>query len=221
MTSSNMEPESRGSTVFLVDDDPSVRKGLLRLVQSAGFRAEAFASAEEFQRRLTPDARGCIVLDIMMPGLSGLELQEVLNRLPYAPPVIFITGHGDIPMGVRAMKNGAVDFLAKPFDDRELLDAIAAAIRKDAGVRERRARIEGIGARISRLTAREREIMEHVVSGRLNKHIAAELGISEKTVKVHRGRVMRKMGAASLAALVRTCDDFAKESHRSQSLRPG
>lgn len=214
MTGIDSESEDCGQTVFLVDDDPSVRKGLMRLVQSAGFRAEAFASAEEFQRRLTPDARGCIVLDIQMPGLSGLELQEILNLLPYAPPIIFITGHGDIPMGVRAMKKGAVDFLAKPFDGRELLDAIAVAMRKDAEVSERRARIGGIGARIRRLTAREREIMERVVSGSLNKHIAAELGISEKTVKVHRGRVMRKMDATSLAELVRAWAEFEKESDR-------
>jgi FixJ family two-component response regulator len=203
-------PDATQGIVFVVDDDPSVRKGLTRLVRSAGFHAEAFASAEEFLRQLTQDARGCLVLDVQMPGLSGLELQDAIARLPHCMPIIFITGHGDIPMSVRAMKRGAVDFLSKPFDDRELLDAIAVAMQRDRHAHDRRALVDGIRARADSLTPRELEVMTLVTAGYPNKYIGAELGISEKTVKVHRGRVMRKMAANSLADLVRDCEKLAR-----------
>jgi FixJ family two-component response regulator len=201
-------------TVFVVDDDPSVRKGLARLIRSAGLCAEAFASAEEFMHRMARGARGCLVLDVQMPGLTGLELQDALARLPHSMPIIFITGHGDIPMGVRAMKKGAVDFLSKPFDDHELLDAIVVAIRRDRQTQERRSLTESIRARINSLTPRELEVMTLVTAGYPNKHIGTELGISEKTVKVHRGRVMRKMAVNSLAELVRDCEKLARGAAR-------
>jgi FixJ family two-component response regulator len=193
--------------VYVVDDDASVRKGLSRLIRSAGFNAEAFASAEEFLKRGPSAGGGCIVLDVQMPGLSGLDLQESMAKLSDSMPVIFITGHGNIPMSVRAMKKGAVDFLAKPFDDKDLLNAIAEALSRDKGARAKRAGTAEIRKHERTLTEREREVMAHVVTGMLNKQIAAKLGISEKTVKVHRGRVMTKMGVRSVAELVRLCAD--------------
>lgn len=199
---SDFEPSA---LVYVVDDDPSVRKGLTRLIRSAGLRVEAFASAEDFLRREPPAGYGCLVLDVQLPGLSGVKLQEALGGAERSIPIIFITGHGDIPMSVRAMKKGAVDFLAKPFDGQALLDAIAVALRKDKEARARRARIGEIQKREEMLTPRERDVMKLVITGMLNKQIGGKLGISEKTVKVHRGRVMHKMAVTSVAELVRLC----------------
>ncbi|MEI6809234.1 MAG: response regulator [bacterium] len=189
--------------VCVVDDDPSVRKGLLRLLRTAGFKVELFASAEEFLERQDPMAGGCIVLDIQMPGLGGFDLQDCLRKLNCCMPVIFITGHGDIPMSVRAMKKGAVDFLSKPFDKNELLRAVVIALNRDKEARELRTKTAKVAGLIGSLTPREREVMKLVVAGMLNKQVAAELDIKEQTVKVHRGRVMGKLGATSVAELTR------------------
>ena len=191
------------ATVYIVDDDPAVLRSLARLTRSAGLPAETFASAREFIARCQPDAPGCLVLDVSMPGISGLELQEWVSRASNPLPIIFITGHGDVPTSVRAMKAGAVDFLTKPVDDQELLTAVSAALRRDQEARAARAELASVRERLARLTPREREVLEHVVSGRLNKQIAADLGTVEQTIKVHRARVMRKMGVESLADLVR------------------
>ena len=196
---------SAPQTVYVVDDDLSVRKGLSRLIRSAGLRVEAFASAEDFLQRYSSVEGGCLVLDVQLPGLSGVALQEALGGAERSLPIIFITGHGDIPMSVRAMKKGAVDFLAKPFDGHELLDAIAVALSRDKEARERQAETAEISGRVEKLTPRERDVMKLVVTGLLNKQIGGKLGISEKTVKVHRGRVMHKMGVTSVAELVRLC----------------
>jgi FixJ family two-component response regulator len=192
--------------VFVVDDDDSVLKALGRLLRSHQFRAETFASAREFLLRDRPNTPGCLVLDVRMPGLDGLELQHKLNEVNADLPIIFITGHGDVPMSVRAMKAGAVDFLPKPFEDQDLVGAVRLAIANDVQARLRRADAAGIGRRVESLTPREREVMALVVTGLLNKQIGRELGVTEKTVKVHRGQVMRKMAAGSLAELVRMAE---------------
>jgi FixJ family two-component response regulator len=189
--------------VFVVDDDPSVRKALGRLLRSAGLRAEAFASAQEFLAHERPDAPGCLVLDVQMPGLNGLELQRTLEEENVHLPIVFITGHGDIPMSVHAMKAGAADFLPKPFDDQNLLDAVRQAVAKDTQARRQRADFSVLQERVESLTTREREVLELVVNGMLNKQIGHKQGVTEKTIKVHRGQVMRKMQAGSLADLVR------------------
>jgi len=195
------------STVFLVDDDPSVRKALTRLIKSAGYQARAFGSAREFlDVRLEPEFSACLVLDIRMPGLTGLDLQNELQAVNANLPIIFITGHGDIPMSVRAMKAGAVDFLSKPVKDADLLSAIEQALARAARQSAERLELAEIRNRFERLTPREREVLEHVVSGQLNKQIAFDLGTVEKTVKVHRARVMEKMGVQSLAELVRIAE---------------
>jgi FixJ family two-component response regulator len=193
------------NTVYVVDDEPSVRKALSRLLRSAGLKCEVFASADEFlaHERESPAESGCLVLDVQMPGLNGMDLQEVLSAGEGRLPIIFITGHGDIPLSVRAMKKGAVDFLTKPFDDKDLLSAIAVALRKGEEVRARFAEITQFRDREQTLTTRERDVMARVVAGLLNKQIAAELGIEEGTVKIHRGRVMQKMGVQSVAELVK------------------
>src|SRR5207302_190513 len=189
--------------VFVVDDDASVREGLGSLIRSAGLRVETFASAQEFLARSRADVPSCLVLDVRLPGLSGLDLQKRMAEVNIEMPIIFITGHGDIPTSVQAMKAGAVEFLTKPFVDRDLLDAIQQAIKRDRAARRQRAGMAELHARYESLTPREREVLELVVSGLLNKQVAAELGISEITIKVHRAQVMQKMQAESLADLVR------------------
>ena len=192
--------------VFVVDDDASLRESLKDLVQSVGLSVEAFASAQEFLRCKRPDVPGCLVLDVRLKGLSGLDLQKQMAESDMGIPIIFMTGHGDIPMSVRAMKAGAVEFLTKPFRDQDLLDAIQQALERDRSAREQRTKIEELHGRYRSLTPREREVMALVVSGLLNKQIAGELGTSEASVKVHRQHVMEKIGAGSLAELVRMAD---------------
>jgi FixJ family two-component response regulator len=192
--------------VFVVDDDAPMRESLKNLIRSVGLRVELFASAQEFLRSKRPDLPSCLVLDVRLPGLSGLDLQRRTGDAGIEIPIVFITGHGDIPMSVRAMKAGAVEFLTKPFRDQDLLDAIQQALERDSKARDQRAALEKVRSRFASLTSREREVMKRVVAGLLNKQIGAELGTSETTVKIHRHQVMEKMGAGSLAELVRMAD---------------
>ena len=190
-------------TVFIVDDYAPVRRSISRLLHAAGFAVAAFASAKEFLAQYDPQTLGCLVLDVAMPTVNGLELQRMLANVGSLLPVIFLTGHGDIPKSVQAMKRGASDFLTKPVNDEDLLAAVRAAIEKNRVLRREQAELSEIRARLSTLTPREREVLEHVVAGKLNKEIAGELGTVEQTIKVHRARIMEKMGVTSVAALVR------------------
>jgi FixJ family two-component response regulator len=190
------------SVVYVVDDDISVREALASLIGSVSLNVECFASPQDFLRRRNRDGPSCLVLDVRMPGVSGLDLQRELARTAQQIPIIFISGHGDIPMAVQAMKAGAIEFLAKPFRDDDLLDAIRQALERDQAARGRRAELARIRGLYAQLTARQRQVATKIVEGRLNKQIAAELHLSENTIKVHRRRIMERMGAANVATLV-------------------
>jgi FixJ family two-component response regulator len=200
MTKAQGEPQS---AVFVVDDDASVRESLKSLFRMVGHGVEAFPSASEFLRSKLPDVASCLVLDIRLPGLSGLDFQAELAKANRRIPIIFMTGHGDIPMTVKAMKAGAVEFLTKPFRDQDMLDAVSSALEQDRARRERDHADAALSAAFDTLSAREREVMEHVTAGLMNKQIAAHMGLAEITVKLHRGNLMRKMNARSVADLVK------------------
>lgn len=205
--------ESR-TTIAIVDDDPSVREGLQSLIRSAGWRTESFGSAQEFLARAGGDAPSCLILDLQLPGLSGLDLQSRMAEARLDVPIVFLTGHGDIPASVKAMKAGAVEFLTKPVNAEDLLRAIEEAIERDGHTRQKQAEAHELRSRYETLTAREREVMQQVISGLLNKQVAAELNITQFTVKIHRGQVMRKMRAESLADLVRMAEGLGIRSKR-------
>jgi FixJ family two-component response regulator len=201
------EPASaREPIVFVIDDDASMRRALANLFQSVGLRVEVFGSAPEMLQSKLPDVASCLVLDIRLPGLSGLDFQAELAKANIHIPIIFMTGHGDIPMTVRAMKGGAVDFLTKPFRDQDMLDAVVMAIERDRKRREIEKVVVDLQALFATLTSREREVLALVATGLMNKQVAAELGLAEITVKIHRGHIMKKMGARSLADLVRKAE---------------
>jgi FixJ family two-component response regulator len=205
--------------VFVVDDDPSIREAIKSLISLVGVRVETFGTAQEFLRTERPDLPGCVVLDVELPGLSGLDLQRELAAHGIKLPIIFITGYGDIPMSVRAMKAGATEFLTKPFRDQDLLDAIQEALERDRAARRHSQEIAELRKRFDALTSREREVMSLVVAGWLNKQIGFELKIREITVKIHRSRVMGKMGAQSLAELVRMTERLELSTMRGQSAK--
>jgi FixJ family two-component response regulator len=200
-------------TIFLVDDDAGVLKALSRLLRAKGYDVRLFASAEEFLERHDAAVAGCAVFDVSMPGLDGLALQQIFTADGNQRPIIFLTGKGDIPKSVRAVKAGAIDFLTKPVSDKDLLDAIARAVEVDAGTRQTSAHLAAIQAKIRTLTPREREVLTHVIAGRLNKQIAGDLGTVEKTIKVHRGRMMEKLGVRSVADLVRLAEKAGIAAH--------
>lgn len=195
-----MSPEN--PTVYVVDDDISVREALKNLLRSVGLKVETFESADKFLSSKPATAPGCLILDVRLPGLSGLDLQRQLAEASHEIPIVFITGHGDIPMSVRAIKSGAVEFLTKPFRDQDLLDAVRQAVERDREARRRETEVAGLRERYASLTTREQEVLRFVVRGLINKQIAAKIGISEPTVKLHRGRLMGKMQAESLANLI-------------------
>ena len=194
------------SVVFLVDDDNAIRRSFSRLLRSNGLHVESFASAQDFLNREHFDGNGCLVLDIKMPELSGTDLFKELQKADYSMPVVFVTGHGDIPTGVQAMKEGAMDFLTKPVDEEQLLNAVRSALARDAVESEKYVEVTHIRQRLRTLTDREHEVLTYVITGMLNKQIAYTLGISEKTVKIHRGRVTEKLGVRSVAELVRLAE---------------
>jgi FixJ family two-component response regulator len=202
--------------VFVVDDDPSVREALSSLFRSVDLKVELFGSAAEFLQRKPSDSASCLVLDIRLPGVSGLDFQAQLQKAGIRIPIIFMTGHGDIPMSVRAMKAGAVDFLAKPFRDQDMLDAVAAALQRDQQARQAEDSMAALRTAYGLLTAREREVMALVTTGLMNKQVAAQLGLSEITVKIHRGHAMKKMNARSLADLVRMAESLGLHQPKAQ-----
>jgi FixJ family two-component response regulator len=204
-------------TVFVVDDDPAVRESLMSLLRSVGLGAQAFASVTDFLNCPRPDGPTCLVLDVRLPGRSGLDLQRELSAANIQLPIIFITGHGDIPMSVQAMKGGAIEFLTKPFRDQDLLDAIQLGLARDHERRQNDTELRILSERFETLTSREREVMSYVVMGRLNKEIAGDLGISEITVKVHRAQVVRKMSAESLPELARMSDKLKLSAQKPRS----
>ena len=195
--------------VYVVDDDADMREAITGLLRSAGLRSLAFASPQQFLESRREDAPSCVILDLQLPGMDGLEVQRQLGRAAVVPPIVFVTGHGDIPTTVKAMKSGAVEFFTKPFDDGELLRAVEEALERDRDARRRHRQLAELGQRHAALTPRERQVMALVVAGMPNKEVAARLGTSEITVKIHRARVMRKMGSGSLAELVRMAETIA------------
>lgn len=210
MTERPMSPrdlaKTQDSIVFVIDDDEGMRRALANLFRSVGLEVEVFASASEMLQSKLPDVASCLVLDVRLPGLSGLDFQIELAKANIHIPIIFVTGHGDIPMSVRAMKGGAIDFLTKPFRDQDMLDSAMMAIERDRKRREAEKTISGLRAHFDTLTPREREVLALVAAGLMNKQIAAQIGIAEITVKIHRGHVMKKMGARSLADLIRMAE---------------
>jgi len=202
----NDEPSGPQSTVYIVDDDAGVRRGLSNLLRSVGLQVEVFASPSEFLAAKRPDAPACLILDVRLPGLSGLDFQAELTKARIQIPIIFITGHGDIPMTVKAMRAGAIEFLTKPFRDQDLLDAVQVALARARVAHQNEQSAAQLRAKFEALTPREQEVMAWVTGGLLNKQVAAEIGVTEITVKVHRGKLTRKMGAKSMADLVKMAD---------------
>ena len=213
------QPEVPEAIVAIVDDDPSVQRALQRLIRSAGWKATTFASAQEFLARPRTESPNCVLLDLQMPGLSGLDLQKRMAEVGLEIPIVFLTGHGDIPASVRAMKAGAVQFLTKPVDEEALLQAIEEAVERDRRTRQQHVDMSELRGRYESLSAREQEVMQQVISGMLNKQIAAELKITEDTVKFHRGHIMQKMRADSFADLVRMAENLAIPSDKRYTQR--
>jgi FixJ family two-component response regulator len=207
------------AVIAIVDDDASVQRGLQRLIRSAGWKVETFASAQEFLARSRTELPNCVLLDLQLPGLSGLDLQKRMAEVGLEIPIVFLTGHGNIPVSVQAMKAGAVQFLTKPVDEQELLQAIEEAVERDRRTRQQQVEMSELRDRYESLTGREQEVMQQVISGMLNKQIAADLKITEDTVKFHRGNIMRKMSADSLADLVRMAKDLAIPSDKKSARR--
>ena len=207
------------AVIAIVDDDASVQRGLQRLIRSAGWKVETFASAQEFLAKSRTELPNCVLLDLQLPGLSGLDLQKRMAEVGLEIPIVFLTGHGNIPVSVQAMKAGAVQFLTKPVDEQELLEAIEEAVERDRRARQQQVEMSELWDRYESLTGREQEVMQKVISGMLNKQIAADLKITEDTVKFHRGHIMRKMNADSLADLVRMAKDLAIPSDKKSARR--